>query len=186
MSIKNKILVPFVSAALGGLITAYVVKPAEIDYQTLVAKEIEAFEVLADGLVESYHPEDDDVQQPGRARSEWLAERQLHKARIKLAMYGYPKQLLAFEDYLLARSRDDPSWRAWAYCIPSQHIEEDVEIYRLWRQQIFRGSSSLLRLLGMQDDFTSVADEQRVLALLIHNCIFEPPTTVGGGSMRSG
>ena len=56
MSVKSvaidKLLIPFVSAALGGLIAAFVLKPVEIDYQTLVREQIAAFELLADALGE--------------------------------------------------------------------------------------------------------------------------------------
>jgi hypothetical protein len=169
----HKIVMPMAAAVIGGLMTAAILKPAEIDYQTLVAKEIESFELLADSLVEAAHPEHPAVMQPSVERSRWLADRLNHKARIMLAMYGYPRQLLAFEDYLISRSREQPGWSSWPTCAPSQSIDKDVRIYSLWREQLFRGTSPVLRLLGEPDSFADAVEEKRVLALLIHNCVLE-------------
>lgn len=188
----NKVLVPLVSAALGGLIAALLLKPAEIDYQTLVDEQITAFELLADALVErSYLAARKWAGESGAnalSDAELNARRMQHRANIMLAMYGFPSQLLAHEAYLLARHEDamgrlgdklaggaegtalaEEEFRI-AECLPEQRIVEDVQIYSLWRKQLFRGAWSARWLFDTVDRFADEAEESRVLALLVHNC----------------
>ncbi|MEZ5865065.1 MAG: hypothetical protein R3D25_13740 [Geminicoccaceae bacterium] len=188
----DKLLIPFVSAALGGLIAAFVLKPAEIDYQTLVGEEIAAFELLTDALVERAYLAARRKTGEGGANppseADLNARRMQHRANIMLAMYGFPSQLLAHQAYLLARHEDAEERvrkrRARGdaeaelpheeflidECALDQRITEDVRIYSLWRRQLFRGVWSTRWLFGTADRFADEAEESRVLALLVHNC----------------
>lgn len=191
----DKVLIPLVSAALGGLIAALVLKPAEIDYQTLVDEQIAAFELLADALVERGY-----LAELGRApggATPLLPEAGLkaasmqRRANIMLAMYGFPGQLLAHEDYLMARHEDAVARQKKLVedgvpeaqlpkdeflidpCTEANRTIEDVRIYSLWRKQLFRGVSSIRWLFDTGDRFANEGEERRVLALLVHNCLLD-------------
>ncbi len=86
----DKVLIPLLAAALGGLIAALVLKPAEIDYETLVNEQIAAFDLLADALVErSYQAARRWAGESGAnalSDAELNARRMQHRANIMLAM----------------------------------------------------------------------------------------------------
>lgn len=191
----DKVLIPLVAAALGGLIAALVLKPAEIDYQTLVDEQIAAFELLADALVERAYLADLKSAagrgKPPLSEAELKAISMQYRANIMLAMYGFPSQLLAHEAYLLARHKDamarlDELRKSGVpeaalpieefrihRCKEMNRTIEDVRIYSLWRKQLFRGVSSTRWLFDTEDRFADEGEERRVLALLMHNCLLD-------------